>query len=346
MKDAAWKVERIGLETGPCRNGSVRGLAGAGLPVTCIETRRVNAFLKAQPNKTDRNDARGFAEMMRLGWYRVVHVKSADSQRLRLLLSNRSLLKRKLIGMENHIRGTLRAFGLFMGTGLAGRFEARVRELMEGVGGYSSLGAASHSKKDGARRRTAARGRPARRRAWFDGQLDLDPERLIFIDETAASTKMARLRGRSLRGERCRAAVPHGHWKTTTFTAGLRLNGMAAPMLLDGPMNGPAFLAYAEQVLAPELRPGDIVVMDNLPAHKISGVREAIEKTGAQLLLLPPYSPDFNPIEMAFSKLKALLRKAAARTIDELWSVVANCLSAFSAEECRHYFQAAGYDPE
>lgn len=134
-----------------------------------------------------------------------------------------------------------------------------------------------------------------RRRAWFDGQLDLDPEKLIFIDETAASTKMARLRGRAKRGERCRASVPHGHWKTTTFTAGLRLNGLAAPMLLDGPMNGNAFLAYAEQVLAPELRPGDIVVMDNLPAHRIGGVREAIEKAGARLLFLPPYSPDFNP---------------------------------------------------
>ncbi|RWM40544.1 MAG: transposase, partial [Mesorhizobium sp.] len=111
-------------------------------------------------------------------------------------------------------------------------------------------------------------------------------------------------------------------------------------------MNGSAFLAYAEQVLAPELHPGDIVVMDNLPAHKISGVREAIEKLGARLLFLPPYSPDFNPIEMAFSKLKALLRKAATRTIDELWSVVANCLAAFTAEECRHYFEAAGDDPE
>jgi len=169
---------------------------------------------------------------------------------------------------------------------------------------------------------------------------------LIFIDETAASTKMARLRGRSLRGERCRAAVPHGHWKTTTFTAGLRLNGLAAPMLLDGPMNGTAFLAYTEQVLAPELRPGDIVVMDNLPSHKISGVREAIEKVGAKLVFLPPYSPDFNPIEMAFSKLKALLRKAAARTVDDLWTVVANSLAAFTPAECRHYFEAAGYDPE
>ena len=186
----------------------------------------------------------------------------------------------------------------------------------------------------------------ARRRAWFDGQLDLDPEKLIFIDETSASTKMSRLCGRAKRGERCRAPIPHGHWKTTTFTAGLRINGLAAPMLLDGAMNGPAFLAYAEQVLAPELTPGDIVIMDNLPAHKVSGVRAAIEKAGASLLLLPPYSPDFNPIEMAFAKLKALLRKAAARTIDDLWAVVADCLSQFSPAECQNYFQAAGYDPE
>lgn len=186
----------------------------------------------------------------------------------------------------------------------------------------------------------------ARRRAWFDGQLDLDPSRLIFIDETSASTKMARLRGRAKKGERCRASVPHGHWKTTTFTAGLRLNGLIAPMLLDGPMNGPAFLAYAEQVLAPELRPGDVAIMDNLPAHKVSGVREAIEKAGATLLFLPPYSPDFNPIEMAFSKLKALLRKAAARTIDDLWRVIGQCLGQFSPLECCNYFQAAGYDPD
>ena len=184
-----------------------------------------------------------------------------------------------------------------------------------------------------------------RRRAWFDGQLDLDPEKLIFIDETAASTKMARLRGRAKRGERCRASVPHGHWKTTTFTAGLRLNGLAAPMLLDGPMNGNAFLAYAEQVLAPELRPGDIVVKDTASPQDWRCAR-AIEKAGARLLFLPPYSPDFNPIEMAFSKLKALLRKAAARAIDELWSVIADCLRAFKSDECRNYFEAAGYDPE
>ena len=157
---------------------------------------------------------------------------------------------------------------------------------------------------------------------------------------------MARLRGRALRGERCRAGVPHGHWKTTTFTAGLRLSGLTAPMLLDGAMHGPAFLAYVEQVLVPELCPGEIVVMDNLPAHKVAGVRQAIEAAGATLLYLPPYSPDFNPIEMAFSKLKALLRKAAARTITDLWQAVADALDAFTPTECQNYFAAAGYDPD
>ena len=183
-----------------------------------------------------------------------------------------------------------------------------------------------------------------RRQAWFDAQLELDPHRLIFIDETGASTKLARLRGRALKGERCRAAVPHGHWKTTTLTAGLRLGGLSAPMLLDGPMHGAAFLAYVQQVLAPELTPGDVVVMDNLPAHKVAGVRAAIEAAGARLLYLPPYSPDFNPIELAFSKLKALLRKAAARTIDELWQTIAESLDDFTPAQCTNYFAAAGYD--
>ena len=135
----------------------------------------------------------------------------------------------------------------------------------------------------------------------------------MFVDETGASTKMARLRGRAERGERCRAAVPHSHWQTTTFTGALRLQGMTAPMVLDGPMNGEAFLAYVQQVLAPTLRPGDIVIMDNLPAHKRSGVRLLIEAAGATLRYLPPYSPDFNPIETAFAKLKALLRKEIGR---------------------------------
>jgi transposase len=157
---------------------------------------------------------------------------------------------------------------------------------------------------------------------------------------------MARLRGRSRRGERCRAAVPHGHWKTTTFTAGLRLGGLTAPMVLDGPMNGDAFLAYVDQALVPELTPGDIVVMDNLPAHKVAGVREAIEAVGARLLYLPPYSPDFNPIEMAFSKLKALLRKAAVRTIPDLWEAIKQAINQFTDDECRNFFIAAGYEPE
>ena len=160
----------------------------------------------------------------------------------------------------------------------------------------------------------------------------------MFIDETGASTKMARRYGRAPRGERCQAPVPHGHWKTTTFVGALRLEGMTAPMVLDGAMHGAAFRAYVEQVLVPTLKPGDIVVMDNLPAHKPIAVRAsacgrhwrdcslrltAIEVAAAELRFLPPYSPDFNPIEMAFSKLKAFLKKTAARTVDDLWDAIA-----------------------
>jgi transposase len=138
----------------------------------------------------------------------------------------------------------------------------------------------------------------------------------VFIDETWCSTNMARTRGRAPKGERLRASIPHGHWKTTTFVAGLRLSGMVAPLVLDGPINGEAFQAYVDQMLIPDLAPGDVVVMDNLGSHKLPGVRGAIETAGAKLLYLPPYSPDFNPIENAFAKLKALLRKAAERTVD------------------------------
>jgi transposase len=177
-------------------------------------------------------------------------------------------------------------------------------------------------------------------------QPDLDPARLVFIDETGATTKMARLRGRSPRGKRCRASVPHGHWKTTTLVAGLRLDGMTAPMVIDGAMNGAAFTAYAEILLAPTLRPGDVVVMDNLPAHKVKGAREAIESAGAIVLFLPPYSPDFKPIEQAFAKLKALLRKAAARTIGALEQAIADALDAFTPQECANYFANSGYEPD
>jgi transposase len=185
-----------------------------------------------------------------------------------------------------------------------------------------------------------------RRQEWFDSQLDLDPAKLVFIDETGLSTKMSRLRGRSLRGERCRSAVPHGHWKTTTFTGALRLSGMTAPMVLDGAMNGVTFRAYVEQVLTPTLRPGDIVVMDNLPAHKAEGVRHAIERAGCELRYLPPYSPDFNPIENAFSKLKAHLRARAERSVGALWNSVGEIVTLFEPHECANYFAAAGYDPD
>ena len=154
---------------------------------------------------------------------------------------------------------------------------------------------------------------------------------------------MARLYGRSLRGTRCLGATQHGHWKTTTFVGGLRLGGMTAPMVLDGAMDGPAFLAWIEQMLAPTLEPGDIVVMDNLPAHKPDAVRTAIEATGATLRYLPPYSPDLNPIEMAFSKFKALLKKAAARTIDDLRTAIAQALPQLTPNDCANYFTAAGY---
>jgi transposase len=167
----------------------------------------------------------------------------------------------------------------------------------------------------------------------------------VFIDETGASTKMARLYGRAERGKRCRAAIPHGHWKTTTFVGALRLSGMTAPMVLDGAMHGAAFLAYVEQVLVPELHRGDVVIMDNLPAHKPIAIRKAIEKAGASLRFLPPYSPDFNPIEMAFAKLKATLKKAACRTIPDLWEIIGTAIDTFTPAECENYFTAAGYEP-
>ena len=155
---------------------------------------------------------------------------------------------------------------------------------------------------------------------------------------------MARRRGRAPRGERLRAGIPYGHWKTTTFLAGLRITGMMAPMVLDAPINRLAFQAYVEQVLVPELSPGDIVVMDNLSSHKGPAVCQAIAATGARLLYLPPYSPDFNPIENAFAKLKARLRKAAEPTVDGLWDAIGHIIDLFTPNECANYFAAAGYD--
>ena len=182
-----------------------------------------------------------------------------------------------------------------------------------------------------------------RRHHWRNWQTWLRPERLVFIDETSAKTNMARLRGRSRRGRRLNVSLPWGHWKTTTFVAGLRTSGLVAPMVLDRAMNGAAFKAYVEQVLAPSLTPGDIVIMDNLSSHKVDGVRKAIKAAGAYLLYLPPYSPDLNPIEQAFAKFKALLRKVSARTVDDLWAAIAEIIELFPPEECANYFRNSGY---
>ena len=184
------------------------------------------------------------------------------------------------------------------------------------------------------------------RQLWFDAQDDLDPATLVFVDETGASTKMGRLYGRAPRGERLRASLPHGHWKTTTFVGGLRLTGMTAPMVLDGPMDGPWFLAYVEQILVPTLSVGDTVIMDNLSSHKMTPVIAAINAVGANIKFLPPYSPDFNPIENAFSKFKASLRKAATRTVSDLWDAIAMAIEEFTPKDCAGYFAAAGYEPE
>lgn len=165
----------------------------------------------------------------------------------------------------------------------------------------------------------------------------------MFIDETWAKTNMTRLRGRSPRGQRLVAAVPHGHWHTSTFVAALRCDGLTAPLVIDGAMNGVIFLAYIEQFLAPMLSPGNVVVMDNLPSHKIAGVRAAIEARGAALRYLPPYSPDLNPIEQAFAKLKSLLRTAAARSVDNLWNAIGAMLNHFKPSECANYLVNSGY---
>lgn len=183
------------------------------------------------------------------------------------------------------------------------------------------------------------------REAWKASQASLETDKLVFLDETGASTNMVRLRGRCRRGARLLAKAPWGHWKTTTVVAGLRHDGLIAPFILDGPMNGDAFLVYLETILVPALRPGDIVIMDNLPAHKVEGVRQRITGAGAELRLLPPYSPDLNPIEMAFSQLKAHLRKAAERTIPALWDCIGQALNQISPQICANYFAAAGYEP-
>jgi transposase len=182
-----------------------------------------------------------------------------------------------------------------------------------------------------------------RRDEWRAAQPLLDPARLVFIDETAATTNMARRRGRAAAGERVVDPTPFGHWKVTTFVSALRSSGLTAAMTVDGAMNGDMFVAYVEQVLVPELRVGDVVVMDNLSSHKRAQVRELIEAAGCALVYLPAYSPDLNPIENAFSKLKALLRKAKERTVEGLQRFLFSTLAAFGPGECANYFAHCGY---
>ena len=182
-----------------------------------------------------------------------------------------------------------------------------------------------------------------KRDRWRRHQAKLDPRRLVFIDETWAKTNMTRTHGRCARGQRLVDKVPHGHWKTLTFLAALRHDRIDAPFVLDGPINGDYFRAWVEQCLVPTLAPGDVVVLDNLGSHKGKAVRRAIRKAGAHLIFLPPYSPDLNPIEQVFAKLKTLLRKAAERTVEATWRRIGHLLDHFTAAECANYLKNSGY---
>jgi transposase len=182
------------------------------------------------------------------------------------------------------------------------------------------------------------------KRRWWEILVQSQPlPRLVFLDETGADTKMVRRYGWGPKSSRVISHVPHGHWKTTTFVAALRATGLVAPLVLDGPMNGECFLAYVQQFLIPTLQPGDIVVMDNLTSHRQSGVRETIRRVGAEVFYLPPYSPDLNPIEQAFAKLKTLLRTCAERTTEALWSRIGKLIENFSPNECLNYIKHCGY---
>jgi transposase len=193
--------------------------------------------------------------------------------------------------------------------------------------------AAEQQRPDVARRRTS----------WKKYQNRLDARRLVFIDETWTKTNMAPIRGWGMSGRRLIARVPHGHWKTMTFLAALRVDRIEAPCVFDGPINGETFQLYVEQILVPSLRPGDIVIMDNLGSHRGKAIRSAIASKGARLLFLPPYSPDLNPIEQVFAKLKHLMRKASERTVEAAWRRIGMLLGAFGEHECANYFQNAGY---
>jgi transposase len=205
--------------------------------------------------------------------------------------------------------------------------------MTPGSASKKTLFATEQDRPDVARKRTR----------WKVHQGRFDPARLVFIDETWAKTNMTRLRGWAPCGRKLLAKVPQGHWRTLTFLAALRCDRIDAPCVIDGPINGESFLAYVEQLLVPTLKPGDIVVIDNLGSHKGKAVRRAIRAAGARLFFLPPYSPDLNPIEQVFAKLKTLLRKAAERTVEATWKRIGTLLAAFTPQECANYFRNAGY---
>src|SRR5436190_643318 len=230
-------------------------------------------------------------------------------------------------------------------------FKVSVASVVKWSQRFRATGSAAAHKVGGRRPYALAseQDRPdvARRRAqWKKYQGRLDPSRLVFIDETWAKTNMTRTHGRCARGQRLVAKVPHGRWRTLTFLAALRSDRIDAPCVIDGPINGESFLAYIEQVLVPALKPGDIVIIDNLGSHKGKAVRRAIRAVGAKLFFLPPYSPDLNPIEQVFAKLKTLLRKAAERTLEATWKRIGALLRSFSPAECANYFANAGYASE
>ncbi len=217
---------------------------------------------------------------------------------------------------------------------------------MTGCGtGKSASKKTAHASEQERRDVQAARAVWRKRQAW----LAAHPEQIgniVFIDETGINTKMARLRGRCLKGQRMVASIPYGHWKTLTFIAGLRCDGLIAPWVIEGAMDGDAFEKYIETQLAPSLKKGDVVVLDNLSAHKRDKAAKAVQRRGARLLFLPPYSPDYNPIELAFSKFKAHMKRLKPRTVDELWKAAGKVCDLFKPAECMNFFAADGYAPE
>jgi transposase len=265
--------------------------------------------------------ATGSAAAMPMGGRRPLRVMAAREWLLARLAEKPDLTLRAVMA-ELAARGTPASYGAVW------RFLAR-----EGISFKKSLHASEQDRADIARRRTR----------WKTHQGRLDPKRLVFIDETWAKTNMTRRHGRCRRGARLVAKVPHGHWRTLTFLAALRHDRITAPCVIDGPINGIIFRAYIEQFLAPTLNPGDVVVMDNLGSHKSQAVRRLIRAAGAKLFFLPRYSPDLNPIEQVFAKLKTLLRKTDPRTVETTWRNIGDLLDRFTPQECANYLTNAGY---